>query len=320
MSSVLADTIVFETSASTGRPRRWERSRDQLQAEARVMVARIVSHSVDAVLSFAPATHLYGRVFGTEIPALLDVPTTSISSVLGPLTLPAARRVLIVAVPSSWRLLQSPSLRGAFDQVTVVHGAGVAPIDAGRITEALGRDSRAVEVFGSTESGGIATRRLGCGTDWAVVDDVTLHGAPGVVLPLRVSSPRLAVELGSDSVPLDMTLADRVIRTGVDTFQHLGRTDHVIKVDGRRWDLDDVERRVRAELGIDVACIGVPDALRGSTYDLFVETEATRESTLATLVADRPPRRVHWVHALPRTPRGKVDRAQLRRQATGQPW
>ncbi|OZV80533.1 hypothetical protein CA850_14375 [Micromonospora echinospora] len=282
--------IPFRTSGTTGPAVTWWRGQDQLDAEARLLLPLL--GRVDRVLSFAPSHHLYGRIFGVELPRLAGVPVVTAWTdplVLPPLT--AGIRCLVVCLPSTWPLLRRHVGRLRGNDLVAVHSTACTTPATHDVVDLLGLD--AVEVLGSTETGAVATRpitRDGC--DWTLLPDVEpLPAADG---RLHVSGPRLAASLTSHRT------GDLVEFTGARTFRHLGRSGGLVKVNGRRCDTEAVAALVsRMAPGCDARCVPVTDPIRGEHYDLYYSTgpePAELRRMLAAVDADLPaPRLVRRV-------------------------
>jgi acyl-coenzyme A synthetase/AMP-(fatty) acid ligase len=324
--------IPFTTSGHTGEPVTWLRTAGQLRAEAALVLHTLVG-PVDRVVSYAPPQHLYGRVFGEEVPALLNIPVVALwDRPLTPPEIPAGQRVLLVCLPSTWPLLRG--LAGAARQsapgtgVVAVHGAGPL-VPAARETARRLPASwfRAVEVFGSTETGAVAHRTLAPGTGpetaWTLFDDVDPVGGtdadgfasagPAAEQRLRIRSPRLARRPGQ-ARPWTHVLDDVVRPIGDRSFELLGRATRMIKVNGRRISLEHLETLVRAALpDLDVVFVGRRDEVRAEHYDAFCAGDTRGSATTRiqavlrhTLPATPLPRRVHAVAEVPRSATGKV--------------
>jgi acyl-coenzyme A synthetase/AMP-(fatty) acid ligase len=205
-----------------------------------------------------------------------------------------------------------------------LHGTG--PVTAA-VTEAVagltGRGMRAVELFGSTETGGIAHRSMlaGAAEPWRLLPDVSLvgdAGADGTCL-LHVRSPRIARRRGEPATGTHR-LADIVRPVGSDRFVFLGRSGRLVKINGRRCDLGLIEEVIAATVpDIDVVCVGVPDWVRGEHYELFhTGGPAVDTRLLCAALGDLPrPRAVHRVDRVPRTITGKVKVDRLFAEAGG---
>jgi acyl-coenzyme A synthetase/AMP-(fatty) acid ligase len=315
--TVADDTeIEFATSGHTAAAAVWVRRGDQVRAEAE-LIASTVLGPVDHVVTFAPRGHLYGHLFGVVLPEVLGVGVDDLSG--DPLAVPGSPmrpRTLYVCLPSSWPALRA-LVAGDADLAgsAVVHSTGPVTPGTSRVLAGLAdRGVAAVELFGSTETGGIAYRPMVAGASgepWRLLADVELVGEPGAdgTCPLRVRGPRLARPRGRPTPPETYELTD-VIRPLADRrFELLGRRSRLVKINGRRCDLGIVEEAVSATVpGIDVVCVGVRDQACGEHYELFCagasgDPARWLPAALGTLPA---PRAVHRVGRIPRTITGKV--------------
>jgi hypothetical protein len=162
------------------------------------------------------------------------------------------------------------------------------------------RELRLTELHGSTETGFVGLRRGGVALSdgpFTLAADVSF--APGMPLDrvarLSVSSQRLAV---GDHV--ESSTMDDVVRVlSARRYLLMGRT-RLVKVNGRRIDLEVVERQLRSAVpDVPLACEPVPHAIRGEWFDVLVEgpESARRRVEIASraLSAVHPPRAVRRV-------------------------
>ena len=267
--------LEFRTSGSTGEPLTWLRTAEQIRAEAGLLTLLCVPAGVDGIVSYAPVDHLYGHLLGRAVPELLDVPARRLDLVDDPgSALAGWRRAVVVAVPASFVQLARclPALR-ALDRLVVVHGGAALPPLAGRVMAALGERASLVELFGSTETGLVGQRGGPARGRWTLAPDVTLAGPaqPGAVTALRVRSPRLARRPGAERAP-EIELDDVVRIDGERSFQWLGRRGRLLKVNGRRVNLELVETRLRdAVPGVRLHCRPERDDLRGEWFTVVAE-------------------------------------------------
>lgn len=327
--------IAFSTSGTSGMPLVWLRTSEQLLAEAALM-ARTLPAPVDRVISYAPTEHLYGRVFGHELPNLLGVDVENLAHT--PLEAPrlgADERVLVVCLPSTWRLLRDVvgRLRGV-PTISVVHSTGRMTGHAHEVLHKVTATAfRGLEVLGSTEAGAVAYRPLAATAErlgqWSLFDDVDMVNLPGGgEQRLEVRSPRLARRSHAPAAPRTVVLDDVVVPTGPRTFDLIGRATRLVKVNGRRVQLEHVEQAVCQELpGIDVVCMPRQDAVRGEHYTVVYSSGAqpVRSEQVSAAIARMSPRvpppwDICEVEDIPRGPVGKfrydwlVDLVDGRRQ------
>ena len=304
-------SLLFRTSGHTGKPAAWIRSGAQLAAEVAQLteIARI--RECDGIVSFAPPRHLYGLLFGYCAPASLGLPVWHLAAsdwLALDLDALELRRPLLVALPAVLPLLRS------VEQATIVHSTSVLP-DVGREVARLPR-VELVELFGATETGLVAHRRVDGRVEppWLLADDVEAVGArPGAVGILTVSSPRIGRRPG-ERQPQTLALGDEVEHLDRRRFRFVGRASRLVKVDGKRLDLDAVERALRHTLRCaDLACLPRRDAVRGEAYDLLVlpadgalDPARVRLEAASVFAEHAPPRTVRLVDELPRSATGKL--------------
>ncbi|MHC0429353.1 class I adenylate-forming enzyme family protein [Streptomyces sp. O3] len=327
--AVLDEDIPFATSGHTGDPVRWWRSAEQLRTEAE-LVARTLPGPIEQVVCFAPPEHLYGRLFGVVLPELRSVPVQAAWH--DPSAVPDWRqdlRTLFVCVPSSWLILRSLARRIAgLPGAVALHGTGpVTPAARGVVRELAGAPLRAVEIFGSTETGAVAVRDLApeasAERPWRLLDDVDVSvGADG---RLTVRGPRLARRDDAVRPPAEWVMDDLVRPTSAREFTLLGRASRLIKVNGVRCDLAQVEEAVdRAFPETDVVCVPGVDPVRGEHYDVFhtggvagPDARAVWDVLSRALPGCPLPRSVRRVARIPRSATGKPLAGPLRDRLTG---
>jgi acyl-coenzyme A synthetase/AMP-(fatty) acid ligase len=271
----------FATSGSTGAPVGWERTAEQLRAEAELLAALCAGDGVDGIVCYPPPEHLYGHLMSRSLPELLGVPVRPLG-LTEPLDAAFAglRRPLVATVPAALNpLTRSVALLGRLDRLTVVHSSAILPAAALRLIDRLDGQAKLVELFGSTETGLVATRRYPSPDypEWTLAPDVRFGTGmrPDRESPLRVRSPRIA---GQDGRPpaAEYELDDLVVPLDGQRFAWLGRRSRLVKVNGRRLNLDRVLDTIREGLGGDVpiSCQPHADDLRGEWFRVLVEDEA----------------------------------------------
>jgi acyl-coenzyme A synthetase/AMP-(fatty) acid ligase len=170
------------------------------------------------------------------------------------------------------------------------------------------------EIYGSTETGGIAIRPyeadrdswepFAC-IDWKIVSD-----------RIAVRSAFLSPDLPCDSDGFFMT-ADRVAEDGATRFKILGRADQIVKVAGKRVDLEEVREKIRRLHGVsDAYVVAVPlTSARQTQIAALVETDLSIHELRAAIrsMDDRygRPRKIRIVKAIPVLPNGKLDRQRI---------
>lgn len=339
----LPPVVEFVTSGTTGPGQRWQRTVEQLWTEAGMLADLLVPDRPDAVLSFAPPRHVYGALATVLVPARLGVAGWYRPRYFGaPLPTPAVSRWAVVAVPWTFSILDRHfAWVSAAERVSVLHSSAAVPAAAADlVARATPQRLTVTEVFGSTEAGGIATRRWGPGNPpWHLLPDVTFAeptasalpdgptvdspvdspvvddaGDP-VEVPLAVRSPRLAARAGEEP-PQEWRTDDFVQPLDGRSYRFTGRRSRLAKINGRRVNLDEVEEALRGVLTIaDLAYVPVVDDTTGEHVDLFVVPDPDHPLTeggvfeAAARLGARP-RRVFLVQRLDRSDTGKLRHTQ----------
>lgn len=145
--------ITVQTSGSTGRPRSCVHAAADLLGETRFLATRFAE--CRRVVALVPAHHIYGMIWTAMLPAMLQIPVV-VREVGAPLALSAGD--LVVAVPDQWQALARIG-RGFPPNVVGVSSGG--PLDDGLAADLLaGGLARLVDIYGSSETGGIAMREM----------------------------------------------------------------------------------------------------------------------------------------------------------------
>ena len=248
-----ACTLVLFTSGSTGEPAAIRKSLRQLDAEVDALESAFGALLGDATVHGTVShQHIYGLLFRILWPlsarrpfARARLAYTEQLTTLGP------ESVAVIASPAHLkRLPETQDWRALAQALRVVFSSGGAlPVDAAGDVQRLWQQAP-IEVFGSTETGGIAWRRAdGSRAAWLPL--------PGVEWRLQGDT----LEVRSPHLP-DMdwfATSDRAHASGDGRFQLLGRADRIVKIEERRISLDAIEARLRESEWLDeVRLVALP--------------------------------------------------------------
>jgi acyl-CoA synthetase (AMP-forming)/AMP-acid ligase II len=303
------------TGGSTGRPRLWNKTPLGLIGEAEYLAKRFEIGPDDVILAAVPPLHIYGILFSVLLPlvsgaSVLDATPFYRGEIEK--NLQEMRPTLFVGAPPHYRVLGTgfsapDSLRLAFSS------GGFLPEEISRAF--FDETGIAVtEIYGSTETGGIAVRSPSAGrvsweayhcVDWRIEEE-----------RLCVKSPFLSPGLRLDDRGFFRT-GDRVEATGGRAFTLLGRADGIVKVGGRRVDLAGVEARLKGLPQVDDAYVFVlrSGTMRENEIAALLVPKGEREGKgvpkqLSSILEPwEVPRRVKWVEQVPTTATGKRDLA-----------
>jgi len=311
----LDGNLEFWTSGSTGEPKGVVRSVAQAEAEV-ALLERTFGHLMPEgpVVGTVPHHHIYGCLFRILWPLaaarpFLCEPAGDPAGFLRALAQPAP--VALVASPAHLsrlpRLMELDSLPVA-PGVVFSSGGPLNPADA-----ALWR-GRVVEIYGSTETGGIAWRNQGAdpaSVDWTPFDDVAVAFQADA---LEVASFRAG--------PAAVRLEDAAEPVPGGRFRLLGRLDRIIKLEEKRIALPELEMALETQPWVARAALVLLEGVRptlGAVVVLKPGAPAERALLVRTLRAHLGlrfealalPKRWRFPRELPYDARGKLTARAL---------
>jgi long-chain acyl-CoA synthetase len=142
------------------------------------------------------------------------------------------------------------------------------------------------------------------------VDDVTgelIYRGPNVMMGYAESRTDLAK---GDELHGELRTGDLARRDDDGYFYITGRLKRFLKMFGKRFNLDDVEKLLSRRFDASVACYGRDDLLMVA-IESRTNTEAIQAIICETFDLPRPAVKVAAVRELPRTPNGKLDYTRL---------
>ena len=311
------DTVWIQlyTGGSTAAPKIWNKTIRNLMGEALFLSHKFKINSEDRVVASVPVYHIYGLLYSILVPFIASAYVCQampyypkeISQ-----TLDAKSATILISVPPHYRALgrhlcKNDTLRLAFSS------AGMLAAEDGQAFT-RNNDVEVVEIYGSTETGGVATRIRAKGeTAFTPFECVTVKiEAEQLWVKSDFLSPGLK-RLDSDFFKLN----DRVQLSYDGQFRLLGRTDGVLKVGGRRIDSETIRQAFFDQAGVtDVAILSIP-LLNGRENQIVAVVEGTVEPPIlskkiaSTLEAYARPRSIKVVEKMPYTEAGKYNRNAL---------
>jgi len=301
--------IVF-TSGSTGQPVPHPKTWGSLAgvARAEIEILRLGERPGLALLGTVPPQH----VFGLE--------TTVLAVLQGGLALscrrpfyPADIRAGLAALPRPRGLVIAPAhLRVLLAETEDLPAAdfllcATSPLSRELAVQAevrFGADLH--EIYGCTESGGIASRRTSADSEWRTMSGVTL----------RTDGQATWVKGGH--VETEVALADVIELRGAGRFLLHGRTADLVNIAGKRTSLLHLNYHLNSVEGVHDGVFVVPEQNGETVTRLAAYVVAPGLSREALLAALRQridgaflPRPLHFVDSLPRNESGKLPRQAL---------
>ncbi len=301
------------TGGSTGRPKLWDKSALNLFGEAIFLRQRFELGPDDVFLATVPPHHIYGLLFSVLLPFVCrarcvgEVPYFPREILRG---IGEKEATVFIGSPMHYKALSEESIPE--NKLRVAFSSG------GFLEESHGKyfyeqaHVNVVEVYGSTETGGIATRcRANGESRWTVFSGIDW----------RIKNERLQVNsmFLSPSLPRNkdgfFVTGDRVanLENDASSFILLGRADGIVKIGGKRIDLMEVETRIKSLSMIDDAYIFAVPSRSGREHELAAlivsQVEETQLRRLFSDILDPLliPRRIKCVEAIPGGVGGKRD-------------
>lgn len=303
------------TGGSTGKPKVWSKSPRNLLAEAFYLKERFSLSDNDLFVATVPPYHIYGLLFSILVPfvararIMTDIYTFPQEIIS---TINKHKASVLISVPIHYRVLKvdnlyMPSLKVAFSSAGALDRS-----DGMYFYKKTGLGI--TEIYGSTETGGIASRNIGDQTErWKAFD----------VVSWKLKENRLTVKSDFTSREMEQDLdgycltGDEAREEKENSFVLLGRADGVVKVAGKRVDLLDVQNKIKTLPTVgDAVVIALPaDSGRESVIAAIVACDLT-ETHLKKLLMDilepyAVPRRIKIVSSITRTATGKIDRRRM---------
>lgn len=307
-----AAPVALFTSGSTGTPTRINKTLGNFEAEVICLESLWGAQVGDAlVLATVSHQHIYGFLFRVLWPLLAGRPFQD-GLVEYPEQLPAqddASSVLISSPAFLKRITAEANLN--LPACVFSSGGPLAPEVNAVLCARTG--CTLIEVFGSTETGGVATRNMALDPAWQLM--------PPVIADRR--NQQLDIE-SPHCVDGRYTMSDRCEWLDERRFNLLGRTDRIVKLEEKRISLPEVEAKVRGLDWIsechalvlpgprDLLCLVV--VLTATGLDRMAEAGARRlkgdvRSQLSEILEPVVlPRKIRFLEHLPQTTQGKIDR------------
>jgi acyl-CoA synthetase (AMP-forming)/AMP-acid ligase II len=307
--------IFLHTGGTTGTPRSWGKNPRNLLEEAGIHVRGLGAGPHDHILATVPPHHIYGMLFSVLLP-LCSGATVERRSPFFPQEIAdriaRTEATILVSTPAHLKALANVMTGPHRLRLVLSSGAPLSAADAKSFAAATGLWP--LEVYGSTETGGIAVRRQ----DLA---EAPWQPLPGVLC--RLDGEMLAAHSAfiSGDVAFDadgfFPTADLATLRPDGSFHLAGRADGVVKVGGMRVLLPEIEKAILAlDRVSDAAVLALPsDSGRGQDIVALVASPRPADEILRELREQLPspgwPRRLRTVDAIPTTPSGKRDRGSI---------
>jgi acyl-coenzyme A synthetase/AMP-(fatty) acid ligase len=307
--------VYLFTGGSTGQPKIWTKTPTNLLAESAYLAERFAVTPADRVLSTAPPNHIYGILYGVLMPLLGGAQVWATTPVFPHEILDRLaqfRATILVSLPVHYRSLKAQTYKAPRLRLAFSSAGPLDPADGEAFSAATG--APVYEIYGSTETGGIASRCRHKGET-----DLT----PFAPVRVDIENERALVSSAfiSPDLPRDennrFLLADRLEALADGRLRLKGRSDGIVKVGGKRVDLEMVREALKKHKGVADAVVFSLPGEAGRETEIVAVVEGTadaaglRQALQRSLEPQALPRRIKVVGRMPILATGKYDRPTL---------
>ncbi|OQX14596.1 MAG: hypothetical protein BWK76_14405 [Desulfobulbaceae bacterium A2] len=304
------------TGGTTGEPQIWSKTAENIMGEGMFLAQRFGVTAQDRIVATVPPFHIYGLLYSVVLPLVAG------AAVIGPVpsfpgeieqTIREHDATLFISVPAHYRAIRERRVGG--DALRLAFSSAGMLDAEDNLAFVRQNGVGVVEVYGSTETGGIATRNRSRGESAFF---------PYSVVAWQVREERLAVRSPFLSPELQLAedrfflFGDRVEATHSGGFHLRGRADGVTKVGGKRVDLEEIRTLIRRLPGVDDCVVLALPESGGREHRIGVllqgkesVVELVKKSLAGVLEPYALPRVVKAVRQLPVKPNGKYDRGAI---------
>ncbi|MBI9083747.1 MAG: acyl--CoA ligase [Desulfobacterales bacterium] len=299
------------TGGSTGTPQVWSKTVANIFMEATYLCRVYDIGPHDRIVATVTPNHIYGLLYSVMLPLI-----GSAAVIAGVPTFPQEivsavnenQATVLASVPIHYRILNGQSPFGKSLRLAFSSAGALAPKDG----DAFYRQTATpvTEIYGSTETGGIAAR-CRAGEDRCFM--------PFDPIDWKIKEDRLCIRSAfiSAQLPIDhegfFTTPDHVGASGRG-FVLKGRSDNVVKVGGKRVDMERIRESLVGLSGIRDAFVMSAPLTGGRENELIAVVEGDmdegrlRGEMTRILEPCEMPRRILTVRRIPTTVAGKYDR------------
>lgn len=303
--------VIMFTSGSTGTPVPSRKSWGSLVRTARAECEGLDLHAWPALalLGTVPPQHAFGLESTVMIGMQCGFPLH-----FGRPFFPADIRAELASLPRPRGLVTTPVhlrvLLAEPDELPPVDFllCATAPLSPQLAAEAEARFGAPLhEIYGCTESGGIASRRTVAGAEWRALRDVALR------------SDGRGTWVSGGPVETEVLLADIIELRGRGEFLLHGRSGDLVNIAGKRTSLAHLNYHLNSIEGVRDGVFVAPEDRNGESVarlTAYVVAPGLTSDGLLSALRQRIdaaflPRPLHFVDALPRNATGKLPRQAL---------
>jgi len=308
---------MFFTSGTTGTPTGTIKTNENIQSELDALYAIFKPYNFERIIVTTPLIHIYGFLSGVMLPSMLGCEVV-VKEEYWPydlFDLYEGKKSLVVTTPVFIKALLKLKTEADLSHVTFLSSTGL--LDNEEVQKFERRfNSNVVQLFGSTETGGIAFK-ASTSEIWKPLEGVDIATDNEGIM--EVTSPFISEYLLVDTIQKQSSTfkTSDMIELKEDGFKLLGRLSEIIKVSGKRISITEIENLIEKELGAKDALIKLKrdsSKLKDEKLDIYVVSKKAMDGhTIADLLHKyyggvHIEFELHLVNTIAKNPMGKKIR------------
>lgn len=306
--------VNFYTSGFTGFPKLIEKTLKQFEAEALKIIGEFGEGLKDSIFVYSvPHYHSYGFVFDFLVPYILELKLADnrINYLETLNNFEEYKNITFITNPAFLKRIDKSSLK-IKSKWTVFSSTGALDKEVNDLCiETFNTD--AIEIYGSTEGGGMAYRKRSEKDLWTRLK----------IVKLKVNeNGSLFCSSGYTGEGFWVHVGDVVDMKNEDEFELLGREDSIVKIEGKRISVQQIDRQILEDKNFkDSYTIYCKSENREYVASFIVLSDAdANEEDMRKYLKDYLkgyfdkiviPKKIYFTEIIPRTEMGKIDRKQL---------
>lgn len=305
------------TGGTTAMPQVWSKTAANIFREALFLAEWLGITENDCIVATISPYHIYGLLFSVALPlvssaTVLDGTPSFPGEIIN--AVQEQSGTLLVSVPAHYRALRGKKTSAGTLRLAVSSAGMLEKAD----NDDFARQNRIglVEIYGATETGGIASRNRFLGEEQFTVFPAVEWKISGRRLSVR--SPYISPDASCDELGFFLT-GDLVEPFGEKSFSLQGRVDNITKVGGKRVNLEGIRTIIQQQPGVkDSVALALPEA-GGREHRIVALVQGNcapdkiRTALAAALEPYALPRLIKVVGQIPVKKNGKYDREAILR-------
>lgn len=306
--------INFYTSGFTGFPKLIEKTLKQFEAEALKIIGEFGEGLKNSIFVYSvPHYHSYGFVFDFLVPYILELKLADnrINYLETLNNFEEYKNITFITNPAFLKRIDKSSLK-IKSKWTVFSSTGALDKEVNDLCiEVFNTD--AIEIYGSTEGGGMAYRKRSEKDLWTRLK----------IVQLKVNeNGSLFCSSGYTGEGFWVHVGDVVDMKNEDEFELLGREDSIVKIEGKRISVQQIDRQIMEDKNFkDSYTIYCKSDKREYVASFIVLSDAdANEEDMKKYLKDYLkgyfekiviPKKIYFTDSIPRNEMGKIDRKRL---------